>query len=156
MVAFAHCAWIEKSVQPLWVSCGVTTPVNMLLHKSHLTSAAICRSLWRKKEEKKKQEKHSLHEETEDLIPVPQWTIIAASWMKALHIVLNRENKEIQQNHVSGKRPLCFCAYLAKYLPPLQNIPTEAEGKTKSESEEENLEEESAALRSRSRLNACL
>lgn len=76
--------------------------------------------------------------------------------MKALHIVLNRENKEIQQNHVSGKRQLCFSAYLAKYPTPLQNIPTKDEWKTKSERKEGNLEEDSAALRSRSRLNAYL
>lgn len=44
MVAFAHCASVAKSVQQLWVSRGVTTPVNILLHKSHLTSVAIC---WR-------------------------------------------------------------------------------------------------------------
>lgn len=42
MVAFAHCASVAKSVQQLWVSRGVTTPVNILLHKSHLTSVAIC------------------------------------------------------------------------------------------------------------------
>lgn len=83
--------------------------------------------------------KHSLHEETEDLIPVPQWTTIAASWMKALHIVLNRGNKEIQQNHVSGKQQLCFSAYLAKYLTPLQNIPTKDEWKTKSDKKEGTL-----------------
>lgn len=37
MVAFAHCALIAKSLQLIWVSCGVTSPVNILLHKSHLT-----------------------------------------------------------------------------------------------------------------------
>lgn len=44
--------------------------------------------------------------------PVTQWTIIAASLMKALHIVLNRNTTETQQKSCDNKRQLCF--YLKK------------------------------------------
>lgn len=40
--------------------------------------------------------------------PVTQWTIIAASLMKALHIVLNRNTTETQQKSCDNKRQLCF------------------------------------------------
>lgn len=68
MVAFAHCALIAKSVQPLWVSCGVTTPVNILLHKSHLTTVVICCSLWWIVEKLKKQNTTEKKKEEKEVV----------------------------------------------------------------------------------------
>lgn len=56
-------------------------------------------------------------------IALTQWTIIAAFWMKALHIVLKRRNKSEQNNMtVNGS---CAFVYLAKH--PLEMIWTNDE-----------------------------
>lgn len=52
--------------------------------------------------------------------PVTQWTIIAASLMKALHIVLNRNTTETQQKSCDNKWQLCF--YLKKPISLLQQM----------------------------------
>lgn len=73
--------------------------------------------------------------------PVTQWTIIAASLMKALHIVLNRNTTETQQKSCDNKRQLCFHLKKKKKPSPSSNKWCKHTLKENNSKKKENFEE---------------